>query len=67
MSQLTDEQRRTRSTDLNQFIETLRAAAKQYRFGIEAGVQVEIYDRTMPYEAGKPFAVLMVDDFKVVA
>ena len=64
-SGLTEGQRRLRRDDLNRFVETLRDAARKYQFGLEAGVQVEIYDRTDVYEPGKPYAVLMVDGFEL--
>ena len=62
---LTEAQRRLRRVDLNRFIETLREAARKYQFGLEADVQIEIYDRTDVYVPGRPYAVLMVDGFEV--
>ena len=62
---LTEAQRRCRRVDLNRFIETIRDAARKYQFGIESGVQVEIYDRTDVYVPGRPYAVLVVVGFEV--
>jgi len=65
MPKMSTVDRQIRRADLTRFIEALRSAAREYQFGIEAGVQVEIYDRTEEYVAGKPFAVLMVDGYRV--
>lgn len=64
---MSDGEIRRRAADCRLFIAAVEKVCRLYDFGIEShGGSVEIYDRLQPYQQGKPFAVLQVDDYRLI-